>query len=303
MPVPAVGVFPPFLGPDIGATAAYLDAAAAAGLDHVCAGDHVTFFGGIGFDGMIRAAVLAALEPRLAVHLAVYLLPLRHPVPVARQVADLAHLAPGRLVLGVGVGGEDRHEIESCGVDPATRGRRMDDSLAVLRGLLAGEAVTHRGEFFDLDDVLIRPSPPAAVPLVVGGRSDAAVRRAGRLGDGWLAIWVSPRRFAEAVERVADEAGAAGRPDVPDRHALQVWCGFGESPGAARPPLATAMQTLYGIPFERFERYSPAGTAEDVAAFLAPYVDAGCRTFHLVPQAADPEAALAGAAEVKRLLS
>ena len=62
-----------------------------------------------------------------------YLLPLRHPVLVARQLADIERLAPGRLVLGVGVGGEDRHEVAICGVDPATRGARMDECLAVLR--------------------------------------------------------------------------------------------------------------------------------------------------------------------------
>ncbi len=64
---------------------------------------------------------------------------LRHPVPVARQIASLCEAAPGRLSFGVGIGGEDRHEIEICGVDPATRGRRTDESLEVLLPLLAGE--------------------------------------------------------------------------------------------------------------------------------------------------------------------
>ena len=72
------------------------------------------------------AAVLAALHPTLPVHTGVYLLPLRHPVLVARQIADLGRVAPGRLVFGVGIGGEDRHEVAICGVDPATRGRRMN---------------------------------------------------------------------------------------------------------------------------------------------------------------------------------
>ena len=82
---------------------------------------------------------------------ALYLLALRHPVPVAREIATLCESAPGRLVLGVGVGGEDRHEIEICGVDPRTRGRRTSESLETLRGLLSGEPVTHRGEFFAFD--------------------------------------------------------------------------------------------------------------------------------------------------------
>ena len=78
-------------------------------------------------------------HPTLRVHVAVYLLALRHPVPLARTLATIAELAPGRLALGVGVGGEDRHEIEICGVDPATRGSRTDEALAIVRGLLSGE--------------------------------------------------------------------------------------------------------------------------------------------------------------------
>src|SRR3954463_9978606 len=77
----------------------------AAGIDHLAVGDHVSFFGGQGFDGLVHAAHLLALSDRLAVHVGVYLLALRHPLPVARQLADLAGLAPGRLVLGGGVGG------------------------------------------------------------------------------------------------------------------------------------------------------------------------------------------------------
>src|SRR6266508_3664232 len=91
---------------------------AEAGLDHVIVGDHISFRGGRGTDGLIAAAIYAALEPRLTTYLSVYLLPLRHPVPVARQLATVATFAPGRIVFGVGVGGEDRHEIEICGVDP-----------------------------------------------------------------------------------------------------------------------------------------------------------------------------------------
>src|SRR4029450_13562551 len=88
--------------------------------------DHVSSHTGFGMEGLVRAATLAALEPELAVHIGVYLLALRHPVPVARQIATLCESAPGRLLLGVGGGGEDRREIEICGADPETGGRRTD---------------------------------------------------------------------------------------------------------------------------------------------------------------------------------
>jgi alkanesulfonate monooxygenase SsuD/methylene tetrahydromethanopterin reductase-like flavin-dependent oxidoreductase (luciferase family) len=88
-----------------------------------------------------------------------------------------------------------------CGVDPATRGERMNECLVILRQLLAGTAVSFHGAFFDLDDAVIAPASAASIPIVIGGRSDVAIRRAGRLGDGWLGIWNSPARFAG----VADE--------------------------------------------------------------------------------------------------
>ena len=127
--------------------------------------------------------------------------------------------------------------------------------------------------------------------------------RAGRLGDGWLGIWNSARRFNEVAAIVADEAARAGRDDPPTRHAMQVWCGIGDSKERARAHLAPAMEAFYQIPFEQFEKYSPYGTPDDVAGFLAPYVEAGCTMFNLIPQADDREAALAGAAAVKKLLA
>ena len=282
---------------------AFLARAEQAGIDHICCGDHVSFFGGLGFDGLVQATALAMLHPTLPVYTGVYLLPLRHPVLVARQLADIARLAPGRLIFGVGIGGEDRHEVSSCGVDPATRGRRMDESLAVVRQLLTGKPVTFHGAFFDVDETVIAPVPAGEIPIIVGGRSDAAIRRAGRLGDGWLGIWNSPGRFAAAVEMAAEEAARAARPGRPRRHAMQVWCGLANSRQAARACLAPAMEAFYQLPFERFERYCPYGTAEDVAGFLAPYAAVGCAEFNLIPQSPDPGQAIAGTAAVKRLLA
>jgi alkanesulfonate monooxygenase SsuD/methylene tetrahydromethanopterin reductase-like flavin-dependent oxidoreductase (luciferase family) len=179
----------------------------------------------------------------------------------------------------------------------------MDESLTVLRGLMTGEPTTFHGEFFDLDAALILPAPRDPIPIVIGGRSDAAVRRAARLGDGWLGIWNSPGRFAQVVQSIADEAAATGRREHPARHAMQVWCGIADDAASARAALAPAMQGFYQIPFERFEKYSPYGTPAEVAAFLGPYVDAGCTSFNLIPQAPDPTIALEGAAEVRRLLA
>jgi alkanesulfonate monooxygenase SsuD/methylene tetrahydromethanopterin reductase-like flavin-dependent oxidoreductase (luciferase family) len=266
-------------------------------------GDHVSFQGGQGFDGLIHATALAMASSTLAIHTAVYLLALRHPVPVARQVATLAQLAPGRFVFGVGVGGDDRHEMELCGVDPSTRGRRTDESLGIVRRLLAGETVTSNGAFYPVEDARIRPLPAPPVPVLVGGRSEAALRRAARLGDGWLGIWIEPERFMEATGRIEQMATDAGRQDIPRQHAMQFWCGFGSSHEEATPRVADAMERLYRIPFARFDRYTPRGTPEEVADSLARFVDAGCHTVNLIPIGPDPELVVKEVAAVRDLLN
>ncbi len=281
---------------------ALLRRAAAAGLDHVFVADHVSFHDGFGMDGLVQAATLAASEATLGVTVGVYLLALRHPVPVARQIATLCESAPGRLVLGVGVGGEDRHEVEVCGVDPATRGRRTDEAVVALRGLLSGEPVTHRGEFFAFERAWIRPAPDPPVPIVIGGRSDAALRRAARHGDGWLGVWCSPKRYAEALSRIDAEAECAGRRAVRWQHGLQVWLGLDSDRARARERLAAGMEGVYRIPFERFEKYSPCGTPAQIAEFLAGYVEAGCTQINAMALAESSEAAIDGVAELKERL-
>jgi alkanesulfonate monooxygenase SsuD/methylene tetrahydromethanopterin reductase-like flavin-dependent oxidoreductase (luciferase family) len=276
-----------------------LGSIADAGIDHVFTADHVSFVDGSGIDGLIHLAAMSGIEPRLGLHVGVYLLALRHPMVAARQIASLAEAAPGRLTVGVGVGGEDRHEIEVCGIDPATRGRRTDVAFSLVRQLLEGSTVDGDGEFFDFEAGRIRPVPDPRIPFLVGGRSDAAVRRAGRLGDGWLASWCSPARFAAATA-LAETVGE-GR-GVTWQHGLQVWIGVDGSRSAARRHVAAAMERFYATGFERFERYTPFGTAEDVAEALAPYVTAGATVLNLTPCGPDRETEIAAVAAIRRLL-
>ncbi len=272
------------------------------GIDRLFTGDHVMFKGGQGFDGLLNATAVAMASGRVTVQTAVYLLPLRHPVPVARQLATLATLAPGRVVFGVGLGGEEPAELRACGIDPATRGRRMDEALAVLRPLLAGTEVTMRGAFFTVDQVRICPAPEPPVPIVIGGRSDAALRRVARHGDGWLGLWVSPGRYATAVELIAKYAADEGRPVPRWEHGMHVWCGLGASAATARARLGAVMEAFYQIPFGKFERYCPCGSPEEIAASLQPYIEAGCRSFNLIPVADSERAAIEGTDAVRTAL-
>ena len=273
-----------------------------AGVDQVYMADHVSFRDGSGTDGFVEIAALSQTHPTMRVMISVYLLALRHPLPVARQLATMHTIAPGRIMLGIGVGGEDRHEIEVCGVDPRTRGRRTDESLALLRQLGTGEPLTSIGEFFQVDEAIIRPAIEPAIPILIGGRSDAALARTARIGDGWIGAWCSVRRFTEAVTGIEEMAAASGRLDVPWIHGYQPWVGVAETAARARELVAAEMEAFYKVPFEAFEKYVPYGTADDVAAALRPYVDAGCSVMNLKIVAEDDDASIAAAAQIAPLL-
>lgn len=303
MSAPAVGCILNLLGTtEANRWRRLVEAAESAGLDHIGVGDHVSFRTGAGNDALLTASTILAVSERLAANTAVYLLPLRHPVLVARQLADIAAAAPGRFVFGVGIGGEDRNEIVMCGVDPQTRGRRMDEYATAIRELLSGKPVDFDGEFVKLTQAQIAPSPTQDIPILVGGRSEAAVRRAGRLGDGWFGIWVSPTRYRQAVEQMRDVADSAGRDVTTWTNALNVWCAVDPSRARAQGDLAAAMQAFYGLPFSTFEKWSPAGTAEEVADFLHPYLAAGCTIFNLIMTGPSAEANIDAAADIRSRL-
>ncbi len=279
-----------------------LEHIAEAGLDHVMLGDHVMFHDGVGNDGLTDTASVVTANDTLDVYLSLFLLVLRHPVVVARQLLTVDQLAPGRLTLGVGIGGDDRHEVEVCGVDPRTRGRRMDEALELFRRLIAGETVDHAGEFFTVANARLRPAPDVPVPIVVGGRSDAALRRAGRFGDGWLGIWNSARRCLEAIAAVEQHAAQAGRTDVVWQHGMTFWCGFGADRAEARNRVAPVMEGLYRLPFDAFERHIPLGTPAQVAEYVAPYLETGVTTLNFIPFAASERDAVDAVAEVRHHL-
>lgn len=268
-----------------------------AGIDHVFFADHVSFRVGHGHDGMVVAAAVANLHPTIGIYIGVYLLPLRHPIPVARQLANLAEMAPGRISFGVGVGGDDRHEVEICGVDPTTRGKRTDESLSILRKLLAGETVNHAGEFFQFEEARIIPTPNPPIPVYVGGRADAALRRAGKYADGWLGIWCSSERYADSIA-IFNQAAEESDRQVQADHEIQLWVGVGKDRAEAASYVGPAMEGFYRVPFDKFARYTPHGTVNDIVDFLAPYLDAGCRHFNLTPVTSTAEAGIEAIAEV-----
>ncbi|WP_200949862.1 MULTISPECIES: LLM class flavin-dependent oxidoreductase [unclassified Nocardioides] len=290
------------LNPDPAERRALLDHMGEVGLDHLTVGDHISFHGGVGFDGFVAASTALATHDTLKVLMGVYLAGLRHPMATARQLATLSQIAPGRLTLGVGVAGEDRTEVANMGVDPSSRGRRMDETLGLLRRLATGEAVDHEGEFFTLEKGLILPAPEPRVPIVIGGAGDVAVRRTADHGDGWLGMWCSARRYAATHQQLHEAFEERGRTGGPTFAGFNVWVGLGSDAAKARESLGERMSALYNLPAEKFQHITAAGSPETVAEFLNTYVEAGARTITIIPVAETIHEAIELSGEVRRQL-
>lgn len=165
-------------------------------------------------DPLELLAFLAGRTTHLGLATGVLVLPNHHPVVLAKRLATLDVLSGGRLRVCVGMGWM-REEVEACGVDFDTRGRRADEQIAVLRKLWTGEPVDHDGEFFSLRGAVSRPAPTRPIPVHVGGHSTAAARRAGRLGDGLQPLGVSGEELGQLVDVMRRAAEGAGRdPDA-----------------------------------------------------------------------------------------
>src|SRR6185312_9302947 len=187
------------------------------GYDSLWAGDHISFPVPI-FDPLLQLAQAAVVSRRLMLGTSVLLLPLRHPTPVAKQVISLDHLTEGRLVLGVGVGGEFPREYAACDVPHNERGARLAEGVAVLRKFFGGQPVSHHGKFYGpFEDILMSPPPRQAggPPIWFAGRKEAALRRVGRLGDGYLSYVVTPETYSSALKAISESAEQAGRGSAP----------------------------------------------------------------------------------------
>lgn len=155
-------------------------------------------------------AFVAAITERVEIGTAVMVLPMRNPVLHAKVIASLDRLAGGRFVFGVGVGW-CREEFEVLSASFEHRGARVDEQIALMRSLWSGEEVTHHGEFYDIDGWVCRPTPPRPIPIWIGGAMPPALRRAGRLGDGWIAGAHRLPTFPEDIAAVRRAASDTGR--------------------------------------------------------------------------------------------
>lgn len=166
-------------------------------------------------DPLAMLAYVAAVTTTLGLATGLLVLPLHDPLQLAKRAATVDRLSKGRLRLGVGLGWL-REEIEAGGVDFATRGERADEIIDALRALWTSPPTTGArfdGRHFSFAGVQSFPRPvrPGGVRIEVGGTSPAAIRRAARRGDGWLALGVEGKALDDALELLEAEARAAGR--------------------------------------------------------------------------------------------
>lgn len=162
----------------------------------------------------ILATAMAAATEKIRFVPFVLKLPVRPPVLVAKQAASVAYLSNNRLSLGVGLSPWPE-DFAVMGVPFEKRGKRMNESMQIIRGLTSGGYFEHHGEIFDLQSIKINPVPSKPVPMLVGGHSDAALRRAVRLGDGWMHAGGDPEELDAMLARLAEVRKAEGKEDDP----------------------------------------------------------------------------------------
>ncbi len=252
------------------------------GFDGIWSGDHIIMHSPI-MDVMTVLASFASITERVTLGTAVYLMPLRHPVAIAKQVVSLDLLSEGRFVFGVGVGGEIVREFDAVGVAVSERGRRTDEGLDILTRVLSEDHVTYEGKYYQVHDVTLAPRPKQQPypPIWVGGRSDAAIRRAARYGSCWLGYLVSPNRLREAMQKVQDMAPTYGRNPADIQGGMLLFTALAKDYETGKEMAIANLSRRYNQPFDNLvDRYCAMGTPEQCLEQIQSFIDAGMR--HLV---------------------
>jgi probable F420-dependent oxidoreductase len=255
------------------------------GYDSLWVSEHILFYGPT-LESVPQLGALTAITTKATLGTAIFLLPLRHPTIVAKSFGTLDILSHGRITLGIGVGGEYAKEFEATGVPVKQRGPRSDEAIDVIKRLWGGDHVSHHGRFFQFDDVSMQPKPVRAggPPIVVAGRSDAAMRRAARRGDGYMPYLFTPDRYRSAVQQITSDAAEAGRDIGNFQWVLYQFTALADTHEEAHRRAVARLTRQYNQDFENLvERYCVLGTAEECAERLSQFVEAGVRHVIFVP--------------------
>ena len=224
---------------------------------------------------VVALAMVAAYSQRMKFGTSVLAMPLRNPVVLAKQIATLDFLSQGRMLPAVGLGQEEPEEYEACGVSKEARGPRTEEAIRLMRRLWEEDDVTHEGEFFTCHNVSVTPKPcfQPSLPVWIGGRSPAAARRVGRVGDGWLVSAATPQEVHDGREIIFDTAAEYGR-TIEDDH-VGVLLGYYISPNAEETVSKTYGFVTRQRPDAHFTEYSALGPPDRIAEVIQRYIDAG----------------------------
>ncbi len=209
-------------------------------------------------------------------------LPTRHPVVLAKQLATLDFLCKGRLLLVVGIGGDDSRDFAATGVRKEERGKRGDEAIVLMKRLWTENDVTFEGQFYKVRDLTLLPRPyqKYGPPIWVGGRSAAAFRRAGRLTDGWLVSSVSPKEMGDGIEAIRTHAKDAGREISDDHYGVLIPFFFARNANEAADnagPTAVRRKDI------SVHDYAALGTPDDVRRKIQTYIAVGATKFVMRP--------------------
>ncbi len=156
-------------------------------------------------------ALVAGITSRIRLGTSVLVLPHRHPVLTAKMLATVDHLAPGRVILGAGVGWM-KEEIELFGVKHERRGAWSDEAIRVMRACWHDDRVSFKGEFFSFDNLGVRPRPAnGTIPIWIGGHTERALARVATLGDGWHAAFPSAEKMRDGIAALKKACAKEGR--------------------------------------------------------------------------------------------
>lgn len=274
--VSLTGSFPQGI-PAIGALLANVRRAEQLGFDSIWSGDHIIMHSPI-LDVMTVLASFAAITERVRLGTAVYLMPLRHPVAIAKQVTSLDLLSDGRFTFGVGVGGEIAREFDAVGVPVHERGRRTDEGLEILTRVLSEDDVTYEGKHYQIHHVTLAPRPRQQPhpPIWVGGRSEAALRRTARFGSCWLGYLVSSARLQDALRQIHAMAPAYKRDPTTIQGGMLLFTAIAQDYETARQMAIANLSRRYNQPFDTLvDRYCILGTPEQCLDKLHTFIKAG----------------------------
>lgn len=168
------------------------------------------------FDVFGQLCYLAGRTKNIKLGTNVYLLGLRHPFIAARAIATLDYLSSGRALVGIGSGWL-RQEWQATGLDPKTRGKRLDEALAICKRLWTEEIIEHQGQFYEFEQVAFEPKPiqKPYPPIYVGGFSEAALIRCAKDSNGWIGLSFDVNNVAEPIQRLKSLLEDFGRKDDP----------------------------------------------------------------------------------------